>query len=163
MKTRAHLVFTNLPIVLRRTQFRSVDASPCLAHGHFGGVRLATLIFARYPSTMNAAIATELNDRAVKHLVDAHTRLDEPLLLAIRYKLADPGIHLFEVLDGFPGDENEEPEEIEFGPSPEVRMTGTLKLVLVNAQQFRALVHRNAAVVDTLKKDGRVEFYVQEG
>ena len=112
---------------------------------------------------MNSAKIAELNDRAVKHLVDAHSRLEEPLLLAIRYKLTDPGIHLFEVLDGFPGEDTDEPLETEFGSSPEVRMIGTLKLALVNARQFRVLAKGNSAIVEALKTDGRVEFYVGEG
>jgi hypothetical protein len=105
----------------------------------------------------------ELNDRAVKHLVDAHSRLDEPLLLAIRYKLDEPDIHLLEVLDGFPGEDTDEPLETEFGPSPGVRMIATLKLALVNPQQFRALAKGSSAILEAIKTDGRVEFYVGEG
>ena len=112
---------------------------------------------------MNSAKVAELNDRAVKRLVDAHSRLEEPLLLAIRYKLDEPGIHLFEVLDGFPGEDTDEPLETEFGSSPEVRMIGTLKLALVNPRQFRVLAKGSSAIIEALKNDGRVEFYVGEG
>lgn len=112
---------------------------------------------------MNPAKVAELNDRAVKHLIDAHSRLEEPLLLAVRYKLTEPGIHLLEVLDGFPGDDADEPLETEFGSSPEVRMIGTLKLALVSPKQFRALAAGTSPIVEALKADGRVEFYVGEG
>lgn len=107
--------------------------------------------------------ARELNDQAVKHLVDAHARLDEQLLLAIRFKVNDAGIHLLEVLDGFPGAEADEPLETEFGPSPGVRMVGNLKLALVNPAQFRALAVSGSALCKAVTADGRVEYAVGEG
>ena len=62
-------------------------------------------------STMNVEPRIrDLHDRAVRQLVEAHRqRTNEPLLLAIRYKLDDPSdIHLLEVLDRFPGGDDDE-------------------------------------------------------
>ena len=42
-------------------------------------------------------------------------------------------------------------------------MIGTLKLALVNPRQFRVLAKGSSAIIEALKTDGRVEFYVGEG
>ena len=111
---------------------------------------------------MDSAKVAELNDRAIKHLVDAHARLEEPLLLAVRFRLDESGIHLFEVLDGFPGPDEDPPLETIFGSSPEVRMVGELTLVMASPGQFRTLAKGSSGLADQLKA-GRVEFYTEEG
>lgn len=106
--------------------------------------------------------ARALNDQAVKHLVRAHARLDEPLLLAIRFKLNEPGIHLLEVLETFPGEDDDPPLETEFSASPDVRMVGALKLAVASPAQFRTLAGADSELCRALKA-GRIEFVAGYG
>ena len=80
-----------------------------------------------------------LHDRAVKELVEAHTtRKDEPLVLAVRYRRDDPGdVYLLEVLDGFPGGDDDDLLIAEFEPSPQLRILGKLHLALGSPGQPR--------------------------
>ena len=114
-------------------------------------------------SGMKLDVVRALNDQAVKHLVDAHTRLDPPLVLAVRYKLDAPGIHLLEVVESPLGDDADPPMETTYGPSPDVRMVGPLVLVLASPGQFRALAAADSPVLPALRVDGRVEYAVGEG
>lgn len=68
----------------------------------------------------------DLHDRAVQDLIAAHRqRTEEPLALAIRYGLDDPeDIHILEVLDGFPGPDDDELLITEFEPSAQLRILG---------------------------------------
>lgn len=102
----------------------------------------------------------ELNDKAVRQLVEAHQeRTDEPLVLAVRYRLDDPeDIYLFEALDGFPGGDEDELLETEFEPSANLRLLGKLHLVLGSPAQTRhAIAARGDAIMAAIR-DGQVEF-----
>lgn len=101
-----------------------------------------------------------LHDRAVRKLVDAHVKSsEEPLLLAVRYRVDDPNdIYLLEVLDGFPGEDDEPPFETEFERTPDLIIQGKLHLALVSPAQLRAAMVRRDALVDEIKRDGRVEY-----
>lgn len=68
----------------------------------------------------------ELHDRAVHDLIEAHKqRMDEPLVLAIRFDLNDTqDVHLLEVLDGFPGGDDDELLVTDFEPSAQLRILG---------------------------------------
>src|SRR5690606_14648780 len=74
----------------------------------------------------------ELHDRAVHDLIEAHKqRTDEPLVLAIRFDLNDSqDVHLLEVLDGFPGGDDDELLVTDFEPSAQLRILGKLHLAL---------------------------------
>jgi hypothetical protein len=101
-----------------------------------------------------------LHDRAVKELVEAHTtRKDEPLVLAVRYRRDDPDgdVYLLEVLDGFPGGDDDELLVTAFEPSPQLRILGKLHLALGSPAQIRAAVRRDDALVADLRK-GAVVF-----
>ena len=98
--------------------------------------------------TMNQDRVKDLHDRAVAELVAAHQkRTDEPLVLAIRYKLDDEDIHLLEVLEGFPGGDDDELLVTEFGPSANLIIIGKLHLILGSPAQVRSAVTRGDALV----------------
>jgi hypothetical protein len=100
-----------------------------------------------------------LHDRAVKELVEAHTtRKDEPLVLAVRYRKDDlDDVYLLEVLDGFPGGDDDELLVTEFEPSPQLRILGKLHLALGSPGQLRSALRRDDAVVIDVKR-GAVVF-----
>lgn len=94
----------------------------------------------------------EFHDRAVAELVAAHTeRTDEPLVLAVRYRLDEPvDVHLIEVLAGFPGGDDDELLVTEFAPSAHLRILGKLHLALGSPAQLRAAVTRGDAIIADL-------------
>jgi hypothetical protein len=109
---------------------------------------------------MDVAQASRINERALQRLIAVHAaRLDEPLVLAIRFRRSEPDVHLIEVLEGFPGAAGEEPFETEFPPSAELLLVGKLHLTLVSPPQLASLIDRNAKLVDALRADGSVEYF----
>lgn len=100
-----------------------------------------------------------LHDKAVRQLVSAHQRRrEEPLLLAVRYRREDPiDIHLLEVLDQFPGGDDDELLITEFGPSANLRMVGKLHLALGSPAQVFAALKQGGELAKALK-DGEVVF-----
>lgn len=108
---------------------------------------------------MNALQREFINDRAVRRLVNAHVNGHaEPLLLAIRYNLESPNVHLLEVLDGFPGEPSEEPFKTEFPPSAELQLLGKLNLTLVNRDQFLRAVGSKKSSLGRALPSGRLEY-----
>src|SRR5215203_5105656 len=98
---------------------------------------------------MDVAHVARINEQAIRRLIAAHaTRFDEPLVLAIRYRQADPDVHLLEVLDGFPAAPGEAPFETEFAPSAELMLIGKLHLTLVSPAQLISLIESNAALAE---------------
>lgn len=109
---------------------------------------------------MDAVHIARINERALRHLIAAHaTRLDEPLVLAIRYHHDAPDVHLLEVLDGFPDAPGETPFETEFAPSAELMLIGKLRLTLVSPTLLTSLITRGSPLVDALRADGTIEYY----
>jgi hypothetical protein len=85
----------------------------------------------------------EMNARAVAELVSAHkSRRDEPLVLAVQFRLADEDAHLLEVLRGFPGGDEDELLSTEFERSPDLLIFGKLHLVLGSPAQVMAGLSR---------------------
>jgi hypothetical protein len=112
---------------------------------------------------MDTGQAATMNEGALRRLIAAHaTRLDQPLMLAVRYHQASRDVYLLEVLEGFPGAPDGEPFEVEFAPSAELLMVGTLHLTLVNPSQIQSLIERNAALVEALRADGTIEYYTKD-
>jgi hypothetical protein len=110
---------------------------------------------------MDVAHVARMNERALRTLIAAHAaRFDEPLVLAVRYRRADPDVHLLEVLEDFPAAAGEEPFETEFAPSPELMLLGKLHLTLVSPAQLDSMIERDAPLVRALRADGAVEYYV---
>jgi hypothetical protein len=107
--------------------------------------------------TVDARIR-ELNDRAVKALIESHANdTDDPLVLAIRYSAAeDDDIYLLEVLASFPGGDDDDVLMTEFEPSAELRILGRLHLALASPAQLRAAVTRNDPLVAALRR-GAIE------
>lgn len=107
----------------------------------------------------------ELHDRAVAELVRAHEgRTDEPLLLAVRYRMDDPlDVYLFEVLAGFPGGDEDEVLTSEFAPSAQLRILGKLHLALCSPAQLRAAMARGDSIVDELRGGSVVFEGIGEG
>lgn len=96
----------------------------------------------------------ELNKKAVRLLVAAHRkRKDEPLVLAIWYNRDDPtgDIHLLEVLDQFPGGEDDELLETKFGPSANLRIVGDLHLALGSPAQVQSAIRRRDRIMKAIK------------
>ncbi|KPA13699.1 hypothetical protein MHK_006093 [Candidatus Magnetomorum sp. HK-1] len=102
-----------------------------------------------------------LNEKAVHQLVAAHRqRTDEPLVLVIRYNYDDPNdnIYLLEVLDQFPGSDDEELLPIQFGQSANLIITGDLHLVLGSPAQVQAAIKRRDSVMKDVFRDGKIIF-----
>ena len=95
----------------------------------------------------------QLHDDAVRQLVESHReRTDEPLVLAVRYETGDPmDVHLLEVLEGFPGGDDDELLVSEFEPSAQLRILGKLHLVLGSPAQLEAAIRRGDPVLDAVK------------
>jgi hypothetical protein len=95
----------------------------------------------------------QMHDRAVHELVAAHKqRADEPLVLAVRFNLADAqDIQLLEVLDGFPGGDDDELLHTEFEPSAQLRVLGKLHLTLGSPAQVESAVRRGGASVERFR------------
>jgi len=96
-------------------------------------------------------------DNEVRALVAEHAaRKDEPLVLAVRYNLDDPrNVHLLEVLDSFPGTDDDELFDNEFLPTHEFRILGTLRLAIGNPGQLRAAIDRgDDELVRAIGRDG---------
>lgn len=94
----------------------------------------------------------QLNDSAVRHLIDAHKkRSDEPIVLAIRYRLDDPvDVYLMEAIANFPGGDDDELLTTEFEPSAQLRILGKLVLALGSPAQVQAAVRRGDALIRAL-------------
>ncbi|MBN1612768.1 MAG: hypothetical protein JW940_39465 [Polyangiaceae bacterium] len=86
----------------------------------------------------------ELNERAVRLLIEEHAaRTDEPLILAVQYALDDPtNIGLLEVLDDFPGGDDDDLLITEFEPSASLRILGKLRLALASPGQLQSAAQR---------------------
>lgn len=95
-----------------------------------------------------------LKNRAVTSLVEAHrVRADEPLLLAVRFEIDDPlGVGLFEVVDGFPGDDDDGLLSTDYEPSARLRLAGPLRLVLGSPGQVLGAVARNDDAIRALRQ-----------
>jgi len=95
----------------------------------------------------------QLHERAVRELVEAHKqRTDEPLVLAIRFDLADTqDIHLLEVLDGFPGGDDDELLVTEFEPSAQLRILGKLQLALGSPAQLASVIRRGGEQLERFR------------
>lgn len=96
----------------------------------------------------------ELQRKAVSRLVDAHAaRSDEPLLLAVRYKLDEPDdVYLIEVLDGFPGGDDDELLETDFAPSANLLLTGKLHLSLGSPGQLRTAIAKGEPRLEAVRQ-----------
>jgi hypothetical protein len=108
------------------------------------------------PATVEERVR-ELHDRAVQQLVQAHEERDDfELILAVQYGLEDPvDVGLFEVLRGFPGDDDDELLVTDFAPSASLVILGKLHLVLGSPAQVRAALGRRDAEVEPVRR-GRV-------
>ena len=94
----------------------------------------------------------QLNDRAVQRLVAAHAaRTDEPLVLAVRYRSSEEDVYLLEVIENFPGEDDDELLATEFEPSAELLTVGNLRILLRSPGQLRAAVRRADPGVEALK------------
>lgn len=95
----------------------------------------------------------QLHERAVRELVEAHKqRTDEPLVLAIQFDLADTqDIHLLEVLEGFPGGDDDELLVTEFEPSAQLRILGKLQLALGSPAQLASVIRRGGEQLERFR------------
>lgn len=95
----------------------------------------------------------EMHEGAVRELIAAHkSRNDEPLVLAVRYGLEQPqDIHLLEVLDGFPGGDDDELLVTSFESSARLRIVGELYLALCSPAQLKAAISRGDAETQKLR------------
>jgi len=86
-----------------------------------------------------------MHEGSIEQLIEAHKRrTDEPLVLAIRYELEHPDdVFLLEVLEDFPGGDEDELLTTEFGPSPSLLVLGTLHMMLGSPAQLLNAVQRD--------------------
>lgn len=111
-------------------------------------------------SSSSNDIIRHLNAQAVRQLLAVHQKMqDEPLVLAVRYHLDDPEghIYLLEVLDRFPGADDDDLLVTEFAPSANLRIVGNLHLVLGSPAQLRSAAGRGDPIA-MAAKSGEVVF-----
>jgi hypothetical protein len=101
----------------------------------------------------------QLHEEAIQKLLNAHKeRKDEPLILAIRYRLGDPqDIYLLEVLKDFPGGSDDELLSTAFERSAELFILGKLHIVLGSPAQLESAIQRGDVIIDEIK-NGKVIF-----
>lgn len=99
-------------------------------------------------------------EKVVRELVARHAKMhEEPLVLAIRFRFDDPeDIHLLEVIEGFPGGDDDPLLTTEFGPTPEFPILGRFHLTLSSPAQLRSAIGRSDEILTDLRRDGIVLF-----
>ena len=118
---------------------------------------------------------SELYEQAVSDLVDAHAKLTRsPLALAVRFRFDDPlDVHLLEVIENFPGGDEDPLFMTEFAPNERFRILGKLHLTMANPRQLEHAVAKaqarqaaaekpteksSRATVESVANDGRVVY-----
>lgn len=80
----------------------------------------------------------DLYKKTVSELVDAHAKLKRtPLVLAVRYRHKGLDVHLLEVIEGFPGADEDPPFTTELGPNERFLILGKLYLTLSSPAQLQ--------------------------
>lgn len=105
-------------------------------------------------ATSAAERIQQMHEDSIAQLIEAHKRrTQEPLVLAIRYGLEhSDDVFLLEVLEGFPGGDDDELLTTEFGPSPNLLVLGTLHLALGSPAQVRHAVERGGELIDAIRR-----------
>lgn len=95
-------------------------------------------------TTMTVDDLAEHYNQVARRLVEAHLEVkEEPLLLAAQLRSENTkDLILLEVIENFPGAPDEELFVTEMPPSHDVRILGTLKLILGNLKQLEAAQKR---------------------
>ena len=95
-----------------------------------------------------------MHEGSIEQLIEAHKRrTDEPLVLAIRYELEHPDdVFLLEVLDDFPGGDDDQLLTTEFGPSPNLLVLGTLHMTLGSPAQMLNAVERDDELKEKIRR-----------
>ena len=118
---------------------------------------------------------SEFYEQAVSDLVDAHAKLTRsPLALAVRFRFDDPlDVHLLEVIENFPGGDEDPLFMTEFAPNERFRILGKLHLTMANPRQLEHAVAKaqarqaaaekpteksSRATVESVANDGRVVY-----
>jgi hypothetical protein len=116
---------------------------------------------------------SEHYEHAVRDLVETHAKLARsPLALAVRFGFDDPlDVHLLEVIENFPGGDDDPLFATEFAPNERFLILGKLHLTLASPRQLkRAIATAKArrspaetpeqtasrATIKSIAKDGRV-------
>ncbi len=124
-------------------------------------------------SAKRTQVITEHYEHAVRDLVAAHAKLARsPLALAVRFSFDDPlDVHLLEVVENFPGSDDDPLFATEFAPNERFLILGKLHLTLASPAQLRhaadmARARRSPgetpaqaasrATIKSIAKDGRV-------
>jgi hypothetical protein len=110
-------------------------------------------------SSSVAARIQQMHDDSIAQLIESHKRrTEEPLVLAVQYELEHPtDVFLLEVLDDFPGGEEDELLTTEFGPSPNLLLLGTLHLSLGSPGQVEHAVRRGDVLLARVRH-GKILF-----
>jgi len=109
------------------------------------------------------ATTAKLQERAVRKLVDAHvTQREERLVLAVRFQHDDRDVRVLEVLDGWPGENDEPLFSSEFGSTSDLILPGKLHLLLGSPPQVRSALARRDPSLDPVRADGVVVFRTTE-
>ena len=118
---------------------------------------------------------SELYEQAVSDLVDAHAKLTRsPLALAVRFRFDDPvDVHLLEVIENFPGGDEDPLFTTEFESNERFRILGKLHLTMANLRQLEHAVAKaharrvaaeqpteaiSRATIQSVANDGRVVY-----
>ena len=124
-------------------------------------------------NAQRAQRVAEHYEHAVRDLVDAHAKLARsPLVLAVRFRFDHPlDVYLLEVVENFPGSDEEPLLETEFAPNERFVILGKLHLILGSPRQLEHAMatakarplasesrHRSAtrAIMKSVRKDGHV-------
>lgn len=95
----------------------------------------------------------------MRKLVDAHaTQREERLVLAVRFQHDDRDVRVLEVLDGWPGENDDPLFSSELGSTSDLVLPGKLHLLLGSPPQVRSALARNDPSLDPIRKDGIVIF-----
>lgn len=104
---------------------------------------------------VQAATIRQVNEIAIQKLVTAHKKLEQKLLLAVRFfKKASHDVHLLEILEPFPGPADDPLLVTEFDPSAQLRIVGKLHLALGSEQQLEAAIKRGDPLIKDVQKSG---------
>jgi hypothetical protein len=116
---------------------------------------------------------SEHYEHAVRDLVETHAKLARsPLALAVRFGFDDPlDVHLLEVIENFPGGDDDPLFATEFAPNERFVILGKLHLILASPTQLKHAIAKakggrspaekpeqaaSRAAIKSIAKDGRV-------
>ncbi len=120
------------------------------------------------PSAAQAQRVAAHYDRAVADLVDAHAKLARsPLVLAVRFDASHGlDVHLLEVIENFPGNDDDPLFTVTLPPNERFLILGELHLTLASPAQLTHAIEQatrrektpSSALITAARKHGQLVF-----